>query len=162
MAQNITVAQSLLIANGIYPRNDAAVRSSDYITLARSHKGFLLCQVAIGAAVSMTLSILQATNTAGAGAKALGNNARIWLINDTTVANPVPVRQADGTSFATDTTVSSKMVIFEVDPAMLDLVNGFTSIAVQTNGSTAASFISCVALATPRSGEDQASSPRVN
>ena len=110
----------------------------------------------------MTLSILQGTNTSGAGSKALANNARIWLINDITIANPVPVRQADGVAFTTDAVASTKIIIFEVDPAMMDLVNAFTSVTVQTNGSGSGNTLSVVFWATTRSAEDQAASPRVN
>lgn len=161
MAQNFAVGQSLLFANTIKPQSDASARSGDFVTLARAHKGFFLCQAVIGSG-AVTFTLQQATNTSGAGAKAFTNNARIWLVDDTTIANPVPVRQADGVAFTTTAVASNKMVIFEVDPAMLDTANGFTSATVNSGGSGAAQSVSAQFIATPRSAEDQAASPRVN
>jgi hypothetical protein len=162
MAQQFTLAQNLLLGEVLAPAADAAGRTGSYMTLKGAHKGFAVCHIAQGNAATVLLSVLQATDVSGTSSKALANNARIWYIADTSVANPVPVRQADGVSFTTDAALKNKVVIIEVDPAMLDMANGFRTITVSTGASNAANITEAMFYGTPRSAEDQSPSPRVN
>jgi hypothetical protein len=119
---------------------DAAGRTSGYINLRNALKVWIVCSVNQGNAAQVTFTPLQATNSAGAGSKAI-KASPIWL-NDATAASDALVKQASGAAnFQTDATLADKIVIFELQPeAALDIANGFDEIAVQTSASSASNI----------------------
>ena len=122
------------------PAADAAGRTGPYKSLRNcSGKVAVVCRVNQGNAAQVTFSILQATSSAGAGSKAIAV-APIFYNADTTVSDTL-VAQTAAVSFQTDVNVKDKIVVFEFDPAdVLDLVNGFNHIAVQTSASNVANI----------------------
>ena len=162
MAETFSVNQSLVPVAALVPVSLNAQRTTQYCGMTKLHRGAFLLNSSPNSASAITFNLLQATDTAGSNAKALTGNARIWFVSDTTAANPVPVRQADGVSFTTDSLQNNRLIAFEIDPQMLDLVNGFNSVAVQIPSVGTGILMSCVFLGVPRSAEDQAASPRVN
>ena len=162
MARQFSLPEILPPVELLSPAADAAGRTSPYVNLAKVDKAWIVCHITQGNAATILVSVLQAKDISGTSSKALANNARIWWVIDTSVASPVPVRQTDGVSFTTDAGVKNKMLIIEVDPAMLDMANGFKTITISTGASNVANITQAAFYATPRSAEDQAPSPRVN
>ncbi|WP_407309766.1 hypothetical protein [Desulfosporosinus sp. SB140] len=70
---------------------------------------------------------------------------QIWADQDC-VASDVLVRQADDVAFTTSAALAHKLVVFQINPAHLDVTNGFDCITVKTAASdptniTAAQYI---------------------
>lgn len=96
-----------------------------------------------GNASQPVISLLQATNSSGAGSKAVGTQALppIFYNADTTASDTL-VAQAAAATFTPDVTVKDKLIVFEFDPAdALDINNGFNHLAVSIAGSNAANII---------------------
>jgi len=121
---------------------DAAGRTGAYKSLRNcSGKVRVACRVNQGNAAQVTFSLLQATSSGGAGSKAIAV-APIFYNADTSVSDTL-VAQTAAVNFQTDVAVKDKIVVFEFDPAdVLDLVNGFNHIAVQTSASNVANITS--------------------
>lgn len=121
------------------PAADAAGRTSPYKFLGFiSGKLYIECRVNQGNAAQVTFTPLQAKDSSGTGSKAIPA-VPIFYNADTTVSDTL-VAQTAAASFQTDVTTKDKVVVFEFDPAELDLANGFNHIALQTSASNAANI----------------------
>jgi len=121
------------------PAADAAGRTSPYKSLRNcSGKVAIVCRVNQGNAAQVTFTPLQATSSGGAGSKAIPAVPIFFNIN-TTLSDTL-VAQASAASFQTDVGLTDKFVVFEFDPAELDMANGFNHIAIQTSASNAANI----------------------
>ena len=92
-----------------------------------------------GNAATIALTIEQASAVAGTGSKAITTTVPIWSNLDTAASDTL-VRRTDAVSYTTDAGVKNKMVIFQIDPAQLDVANGFDCITVKTGASNVANL----------------------
>lgn len=123
------------------PAADAAGRTSRYVSLKTAHRAWVRVYVNQGNAATVALTLLQATAVAGTGSKALANVVPIWA-NQAVAAGDSAVRQTDAVSFTTSAAVAEKQVWFQIDPASLDLANGYDCVAVSTGASNVANITS--------------------
>lgn len=122
------------------PAADAAGRTGPYKSLRNvSGKVAVVCRVNQGNAAQVTFSVLQAQDSSGTGSKAI-TASPIFYNADTTASDTLAV-QTSAVNFQTDAALKDKIVVFEFDPAdVMDLVNGFNHITVQTSASNAANI----------------------
>jgi hypothetical protein len=154
MATPYSLPQNAKIVNALTPATDAAGRTGAYVSLKNALKAYLVCQVAQGNAATVQVSINQATAVAGTGAKALANVVPVWA-NQNVATNDTLTRQANAVSFTTSAAVANKVVVFEVDPANLDVAGGFDSVAPVTGASNVANLTAAYWILTPlRFAED--------
>lgn len=129
---------------GMIPPQAQANVTGPYKSLRNvSGKVAVVCHINQANAATVTVALLQATSSGGAGSKAVGTQALPPIfLNDDTTASDTLVPQAAAASFTTDTTLKDKIVVFEFDPAdALDLANGFNHLAVQYTSGNAANII---------------------
>jgi hypothetical protein len=121
------------------PAADAAGRTGTYKSLRNcSSRLAIVCRVNQGNAAQVTFTPLQATDSSGTGSKAIPS-VPIFYNADTTASDTL-VAQTAAANFQTGTALKDQIVMFEFDPAELDLANGFNHIAVQTSLSNAANI----------------------
>lgn len=121
------------------PAADAAGRTSRYISLKNAMKVSIEVHLTQGNAATVLLSVLQATNVAGAGSKAIAA-VPIFSNLDTSISDAETARTA-GATYTTDAATKNKTVRFEFVPeAALDMANGFVCIAISTGASNAANI----------------------
>jgi hypothetical protein len=129
---------------GMLPPQAQASVTGPYKSLRNvSGKCAVVCHINQGNAATVTITLLQAQNSAGLNSKAVGTNASppIFYNANTTTADTLTA-QAAANSFTTDATLADKLVVFEFDPAdALDLNNGFNHLAVQMNAGNAANIV---------------------
>jgi hypothetical protein len=136
---DFNLTEEAKIVEALMPATDAAGRTSPYITLKNAGVAYIICHITQGAANTIALNILQGTNVAGAGSKALANPIPIWADLDTGASDNL-VRQTDAVNFTTDAAIKNKIVVFQLDPALLDVANGYRTIAIQTGASNVANI----------------------
>lgn len=145
MATPRSLLQQAQIVQVLNPATDAAGRTGQYLSLKNSGKILILCQIQQGNAATVTVSLLQATNVAGAGSKALVATALSVNLDES--VSDLLVAQAAASSYTTDAALKNKIVAFEVDEAALDVNGGFTSVTISTGASNVANVTSAVAIA---------------
>lgn len=144
-----TLPEQAKIIGGAKPAADAAGRSARYVSTKNAHKVYAILYVDQGNAATIALSITQATDVSGTGAKAITKNVRIWANADVVANGDAMTRQTDATSFTTDAGVKEKIVVIEIDPASLDLAGGFDCIKIATGASNAANITAILYFGTP-------------
>mgnify|MGYP007082102569 CR=1 FL=1 len=126
------------IIGAIAPQAGGAI-TGDYISL----KNVLRCRVCVGinqvAANTVAITIEQATAVAPANSTAITKVVPIWVNLSSGVSSTLVAATA-AVSYTTDAGQVNKIVIFDIDPAILD--DGYDCITVKT-GASSASNITC-------------------
>lgn len=139
MARQFQLPAQLPPVSLLNPAADAGGRTSSYRSLKEAHKAYIIAYITQGNAATIALTPLQAQDNSGTGSKAIPA-VPIWANeDDTTDGN---TKQASAASYTTGAGTKNKRVIFEIDPILLDVANGFSYIALQTGASNAANITS--------------------
>jgi hypothetical protein len=113
------------------------------------HEVEIVFHVQQGNAATIALSIVQASDTSGTGSKAITVAVPIWSNLDTAATDTL-VRRTDAVSYTTDAGVKNKIVVFHIDPALLDIAGGFNFVAITTGASNAANLTQAIAYCDTR------------
>jgi hypothetical protein len=150
MARHFRLWEDAEVINLLKPAADAAGRTSAYVSLKNCHKAYLVCQVNQGNAATVQFTPLQAQDNLGTGSKAIGAAPIATnLDTDTTPADQFTI-QPVAVSFTTDAGLKNKLVLFEIEPQeVMDLVNAFDHIAIQTGASNAANITGAILVGHP-------------
>lgn len=158
------LSEKIHVVDILSPAADAAGRSSDAISL-KNASGPIIVRASInqGNAATVALTLQQCTAVDGTGAKALTVNVPIYASQDVGAASgDVLTRQADGVAFTTSASLTRKSVRFVVDPATLDLANGFDCLRLTTGASNVANITAAHVIMAPTYPQTPQSSVRVN
>ena len=69
----------------------------------------------------------------------------VWAQQDAAAADAL-TRQTDAVNLTTSAAVKHKVVVFQIDPALLDVAGGFDCLGVSTGASNAANVTSALFL----------------
>ena len=140
MSDQVSLVYSFPPVALLAPAADAAGRTSAYRNLNNAQKAYVVAHINQGNAATVALTLTQAKDVSGTGAKAISAVMPIWLQADTSTSDS-NVQQAFAASYTTDATIKDKIVIFEILPEqVLDVANGFKTIAITTGASNAANI----------------------
>lgn len=144
----LTLPEQCKIVELLPLATDAAGRAAAVaVSLKNAARAYILVSLTQGNAATVLLTPMQATTVAKGGGKVLTNPIRIWSNLDTAASDTL-VRQADAVNYTTDAGVKNKQVLFEIDPAALDLANGFDCVYISTGASNVANLTSALAILT--------------
>jgi hypothetical protein len=144
----LTLPEQIKMIELLAPAADAAGRAAGgAISLKNAGRAYLVAFLTQGNAATVLLTPMQASAVAKTGGKVLANAVRIWSNLDTAASDTL-VRQTDAVNYTTDAGVKNKMVVFEIDPASLDVANGFDCIYLSTGASNAANITAAYAFLT--------------
>lgn len=146
------IPQDALPIELLGPAADAAGRTGTWVSLKNALRAFIVVHITQGNAATVQLDPQQASAVAGTDAKALSNNCQIWHDQDLAAGN-VFTRATDAKTFTTSAAVKHKCVVFQIDPALLDVANGFDCITLVTGASNAANITSAMLYVVPRYAE---------
>lgn len=123
------------------PQVDAAL-TSDYVSLKNcSGRAQIKVVMAQANAAQCTITLGQASDVAGTGAKALTNNVNVLYNSDLSLTDQYTTTTA-AKAYQFSATLKNKVVIFDIDPAYaLDINNGFDCIYLTSGGSNAANIL---------------------
>ncbi|WP_058953053.1 hypothetical protein [Clostridium tyrobutyricum] len=119
------------------PKTTNAAITSNYITLKNAITATVVVNLAQTVGHTTQISLYQAQDIEGTGAKPLANDVPVLVNEDVSIGDTL-VRQADGVSYTVANTAKNKQVIFHIDPAKLDINNGFTCLNVRIVASSQA------------------------
>ena len=138
----MAIIEKYKVIQAFEPKTTNAAITSDYVTLKNAITAAVVVNLAQTAGHETQISLYQAQDAEGTGAKPLVNNVPI-LANEDVSASDILVRQTDGVSYTVSNTVKNKQVIFHVDPAKLNINDGFCCLNVRVEASSqAANFAS--------------------
>lgn len=132
--------------------------TSTYLSMKNVQSATIICTFTQAVAHATTASIYEATSSAGASAQAITNNLPLWKNTDISTTS-VLTRADDAKSGACAATVKNQVIVFKVDPSLMDLADSMDYInVVVSDSSQATNYVSIVAIVVPRYGtHDQVS-----
>lgn len=136
-----TLPEQYKIVEAMPNATDAAGRTGDYVSLKNALMAYVFVDIKQGNAATIAITIEQATAVAGTASKAITVAVPIWSNLDTAASDTL-VRRTDAVAYTTDAGVKNKQVIFQIDPATLDLAGGFDCITLKTGASDVANLTS--------------------
>lgn len=140
-----TFVEKYKIVEGIHPRTTTGGFSTDWVSLKNANKAIIVVHLTQAAAHATAFTLAQATAVAGGDTKAMTNNCHIWA-NEDCAASDTLVRQTDAKAYTVAADVKHKIIVFEVDPANLDVNNDFDCISLTVADSSQATNIASVAF----------------
>ncbi len=141
------IAEKFKIVEAIEPKADAAGTTGDYISLKNALKVTIKLHITQGDAATIEIGVKEATTVAAGSAAAITKALKIWANLDC-AASDLMVKRTDAATYTTDAGVKHKIVIIEVDPALLS--DGFDCIAVTTGASNAGNIVQAEYIIEPR------------
>jgi hypothetical protein len=136
----LNLKESCIWATTLAPAADAAGRNGTAVSVKQAVRLYITYYINQGNAATIALAPEQCSAVAGTGNKAIPVS-QIW-VNQDMAASSVLVKQTAAVSFTTSATTKVKKVIFEIDPAALDVANGFDCVRAVTGASNAANITS--------------------
>lgn len=119
------------------PKTTNATIASTYVDLKNVNTAAVIVNLTQAVAYETEISIYQAQDSKGTGAKPLENSIPIWS-NENVALEDSAVRQEDGINYIVQKTAKNKQIIFSVDPAKLDVNNGFCYLGLKIGASSQA------------------------
>lgn len=133
----MAIIEKYKLIQAFEPRTTNAEITSNYVTLKNAITATVVVNLAQTAGHTTQISLYQAQDIEGTGAKPLANDVPV-LANEDVGASDTLVRQTDGVSYTVSNTAKNKQVIFHIDPAKLDINNEFTCLNVRIGASSQA------------------------
>jgi hypothetical protein len=140
--------ESTIFAKSLVPAADAGGRSGTAVSVKQALRLWIVYYVDQGNAATIALAPEQCTDVSGTGNKAIPSSQ--IFANQDMAASSVLVKAAAAVNFTTSAAVKNKVVIFSIDPAALDVANGFDCVRAVTGASNAANITSAFVLMQPR------------
>jgi hypothetical protein len=129
MATPFSLPETLKPVSGIACQTTNGGVVSDWVKMTDSNRIHAIVILDQAAANATAVSIQQATDADGTGAKVLTNECRIWANEDTATSDTL-VRQTDAKNYTVTADIAEKMIVFAVEPTHLDVANDFDWIKV--------------------------------
>ena len=143
MAGNISLPENFkIVAATAGPVTSNGAVTCDYVSLKNVHMAWIVVTMdqAVGHATAITPK--QATAVAGTGVKVLSNSVPIWA-NEDVAASDTLVAQTAAANYSVTNDIKVKHVVFEIDPASLDMANDFDCLGcLVADSSQATDFVS--------------------
>ena len=137
---SLQLPQGGLLINGFKPQTNAGIITGDYISLKTAHRVFVVFHVNMANATQPVLSLMKTTAVLpAADAVAVTATFPIWynLDCDTDIMTRAA---ANAATYTLDIGTKTKLVVFQVDPSILD---AFDCLAGKVAASSASNIIGC-------------------
>lgn len=138
----LSLVEKYKVVQAVEPKTTNAAITGAYVSLKNVNTATVIVNLTQAVGHATVVSLYQATDISGTGAKTLSNNVPIWANEDVSLGDSL-IRKTDGTSYTVANTAKNKQVVFHIDPAKLELNNGFTCLNVKIGASTQATNFVC-------------------
>lgn len=145
MARQVSLPVNYKIVQMLKPQTTNGALTSQVITLKGVNKAWVIFEFTQAVGHATTPTLLQATNIA-AGTNKAGPSVPIWS-NLATASTDTLVSRTAAASYAVSTATGGMEVVFEIDPSLLDVANGYDCIYFTiATSSQATNFVGATAI----------------
>jgi hypothetical protein len=138
----MNLVQRYKVVQAVEPKTTNAAITGDYVSLKNAVAATVIVNLTQAAAHATQVSLFQAKDVSGIEAKALTLDVPIWTNEDVSSGDTL-VRQSNGVNYQVANTAKNKQIVFHVDPAKLDINNGFTCLNVRIGASNQVTNFAC-------------------
>jgi len=139
MTLPVSLPENYKIVEALMPQAGAAL-TGDYVCLKNAHKCWVLVHINQANATQVAITINQATAVAGTGTTPITVAVPIWVCESCVASDALTREAVDAIAYTTTVGTTHKIIVFEIDPATLNVAGGFDCITVITAASNAANI----------------------
>lgn len=161
MTSAFSLVENLKPVNILTNRVGNGAIASSYVSLKHAHKAWIFIDFTEGGANQVTFTPRKATAVAPSDATAITTAVPIWA-NLATGTSDRLVERAAATSYQTDVGVTTKQIVFEIDPALLGELAGtgpYDCIGVYCDAPNAADYLTVTCWIQPRYASQVSAQP---
>lgn len=133
----MTLIEDYKIVQAVEPKTTNAAITGAYVSLKNVNTATIIVNLTQAVGHATVISLYQAQDVSGTGAKAITNNVPVWANEDVSSGDSL-IRKTDGVNYTVANTAKNKQIVFHIDPAKLDVNDGFTCLNVRIGASTQA------------------------
>ncbi|WP_270474428.1 hypothetical protein [Clostridium cochlearium] len=137
-----TLVEKYKVVQVVEPKTTNTAITGAYVSLKNVIRGAVVVNLTQAVGHATVISLYQAKDASGKDAKPLTNSVPVWANEDVSLGNSL-IRKADGISYTVANTAKNKQVVFHIDPARLDVNEGFTCLNVRIGASTQVTNFTC-------------------
>lgn len=138
----MTLVEKFKVVQAVEPKTTNAAITGAHISLKNVNAATVVVNLTQAVGHATQVSLYQAKDGAGTGAKPLTNSIPVWANEDVSLGDSL-IRQTEGVSYTVSNTAKNKQVVFYIDPAKLDINDGFTCLNVRIGASTQVTNLAC-------------------
>lgn len=144
MSSLITLPERFKIVQAIQPRTTNAGITCDYVSLKNVHRAWIVVQLTQAVGHATGIDPTQSTVVAGTDAKAFVSTLPIWANEDTATSDTLARESTDAITYNVTNDVKNKIVVFMIDPAKMDVANGFDVLGCTVDDSSQADNLASI------------------
>lgn len=149
-----TLPEKYNIVQGAAPQTTNSAITGKYVSMKNVIVAFVIVHLTQAVGHATQVSLFQAQDVSGTGAKALASNVPVWANEDTSASDAL-VRKTDGVSYSVAADVKNKTVVFQVEAERLDINNGFTTLQARIGASSQTTNFASVEIIADNKYEQQ-------
>lgn len=130
-----TLVEKYKVVQALEPKTTNTAITGAYVSLKNVIRGAVVVNLTQAVGHATVISLHQAKDVSGTDAKPLANTVPVWANEDVSLGDSL-IRKTDGVSYTVSDTAKNKQVVFHIDPARLDMNEGFTCLNVRIGEST--------------------------
>jgi hypothetical protein len=138
----ITLVEKYKVVQAVEPKTTNTAITGDYVSLKNVINATVIVNLTQAVGHATVVSLYEAKDVSGTDAKPITNSVPIWVNEDVSLGDSL-IRKADGVSYTVANTAKNKQVAFHIDPARLDVNEGFICLNVRIGASTQATNLAC-------------------
>lgn len=138
----MTLVEKYKVVQAFEPKTANIAITGDYVSLKNVVNATVIVNLTQAVGHATVVSLYQAQDVSGTGAKALALDVPVWANEDVSLGDTL-LRKTDGVSYTVANTAKNKQIVFHVNPAKLDINNGFTCLNVRIGASSQATNFAC-------------------
>jgi len=132
-----TLVEKYKVVQAVEPKTTNATITGDYVSLKNVITATVIVNLTQAVGHATEISLYQAKDVSGTESKPLTNSVPVWANEDVSSGDSL-IRKSDGVTYTLANTAKNKQVVFHIDPAKLDINDGFTCLNVRIGASTQA------------------------
>ncbi len=131
----MTLIEKYKVVQAVEPKTTNAAITGAYVSLKNVINATVVVNLTQAVGHETVISLYEAKDVSGTDAKPLTNSVPVWANEDVSLGDSL-IRKTDGVSYTVSDTVKNKQVVFHIEPARLDMNEGFTCLNVRIGEST--------------------------
>lgn len=138
----MTLVEKFKVVQAVEPKTTNASITGAFVSLKNVNIATVIVNLTQPVGHATQVFLYQAKDIEGTGAKPLTNSVPVWANEDVSLGDSL-VRKVDGVNYTVANTSKNKQVVFHIDPAKLDINDGFTCLNVRIGASTQVTNFAC-------------------
>lgn len=132
-----TLVEKFKVVQAVEPKTTNTAITGSYVSLKNVINATVVVNLTQAVGHATAISIYKSKDVSGTDAKAITNTVQVWANEDVSSGDTL-ARKTDGISYTVEDIAKNKQVVFHINPASLNINDGYTCLNVRIGASAQA------------------------